>query len=245
MSLFSFQGKIWLAERSAVGMPLAFTWLGNAPQLQLQINTTNTDKTDSFSGNRLQIGRLAGAKTVNINITLDEWTLHNIAMAFYAQQVAVTGDDVTGEELPMPLAPGDVIRLNERFISSLVLDNGGTPLVLDTDYRIESAPAGLVEMLTAQASQIEADYSYGSAVSMALFSEQPKERWLMFDGINTENGERSVFELYRTIFNPPGDLNMITDEYGNLPLTGAALVDVAKLADDVLGGFGRFVEAAA
>ena len=69
MSLFSFQGKIWLAERSAVGMPLAFTWLGNAPQLQLQINTTNTDKTDSFSGNRLQIGRLAGAKTVNINIT--------------------------------------------------------------------------------------------------------------------------------------------------------------------------------
>jgi hypothetical protein len=245
MSLFSFQGKIWTAERSAAGMPLAFTWLGNAPQLQLQINTTNTDKTESFSGDRLQIGRLAGAKTVNVNITLDEWTLHNIAMAFYAKQVSVAGATVTGEDLPMPLAVGDVIRLGQRFVSSLVLDNDGTPLVLNTDYRIESEAAGLVEFLTAQAAQIEADYSYGNAVSMAMFSEQPKERWLLFDGINTENGERTVFELYRTVFNPPGDLSMITDEYGNLPLSGSALVDVAKLTDSVLGGFGRFVEEAA
>lgn len=245
MSLFSFQGKIWTAERSAAGWPTALTWLGNAPQLQLQINTTNTDKTDSFSGNRLQIGRLAGAKTVNINVTLDEWTLHNIAMAFYAKKVAVSGDAVTGEALPTPLAAGDVVRLDERFVSSVVLDDAGTPLVLNTDYRIESEAAGLIEILTAQASPIEADYSFGNAVSMALFSEQPKERWLIFDGINTENGKRTVFELYRTIFNPPGDLNMITDEYGNLPLSGAALVDVAKLTDDVLGGFGRFVEAAA
>ncbi|HCE6972234.1 TPA: hypothetical protein NH097_006538, partial [Pseudomonas aeruginosa] len=121
MSLISLQGKIWMAERSAQGKALKQTWVGNAPTCELQLATETTNKTESFSGNRLQYGQLDRGKTATINLTLDEWLLPNLILGLYAQQVAIPGVTVTGEALPTPIAVGDVFRLAKPFISDLVL----------------------------------------------------------------------------------------------------------------------------
>ncbi|MGM2799569.1 hypothetical protein, partial [Bacillus cereus group sp. Bce004] len=102
-----------------------------------------TNVTESFSGNRLQYGQLDRGKTATINLTLDEWLLPNLILGLYAQQVAIPGVTVTGEALPTPIAVGDVFRLAKPFISDLVLTQSSTPLVAGTDYKIESATAGL------------------------------------------------------------------------------------------------------
>lgn len=238
-SLFSFQGKVWLAERSSAAKPLKPIWYGNASQLQIQMNVANTDKTESFSGNRLLYGQLAGAKTANVSLTLDEWSIMGLAMAMYGLEITAAGSTVTGEALPTPLAAGDVVVLEHGFIDDLVIDNGGTPLVLDTDYRIESPNAGLIEFLTPQATPLEADYEYAATESLTIFTQQPKERWLLFDGINTENNEPVLIDLYRLKLNPPGDLNLIQDDYGSLPLTGAVLYDPVNAREANFGGFGR------
>ncbi|MDX8097057.1 hypothetical protein SK236_13860 [Pseudomonas aeruginosa] len=43
--------------------------------------TESTDTTESFSGNRLQYGRLQRSQTATVNITYDEWLPKNIAAA--------------------------------------------------------------------------------------------------------------------------------------------------------------------
>ena len=77
-----------------------------------------------------------------------------------------------------------------------------------------------------------------------MFGSLPPERWLMLDGINTDNNERCVIDLFRVQFNPVGSLDIITDAYGNIPLTGTVLYDVKNAGPD-LGGFGRVQQLAA
>ncbi|CAD5107237.1 phage tail tube protein [Zestomonas carbonaria] len=246
MSLFSFQGKVWLAERSAQGKPLKKTWLGNVPSLTLQLATETSNKIESFSGNRLQYGLLQRGKTATLNMTLDEWTAYNIALALYAQQVAIPTSTVTGEALPTPLAVGDVIRLAKPFISDLVLTQApSTVLVAGTDYRIESASAGLIEFLTAPSAAVTAAYENEAAEAVTMFTQTPPERWLLLDGINTETQEEVLLDLYRCKFNPVSDFGLIHDEYGSLPLTGSVLFDPLNAATANLGGYGRVVQKAA
>lgn len=243
--LFSFQGKIWLATRNAQGRYEKQQFVGNAPSLQLQLQTETSQKMDSYTGNRLQIGELTRGKTATLNMTLDEWTPENLLLAFYGTQVAIPTNTVTGETLPENLVAGDVVRLEHPFVSDVVLEAAGTPLVLDTDYRIESESAGLIEFLTSQSDPVEADYEYAAADAVTMFTGQPPERWLLLDGINTENNERVIVELFRVKFQPVGDLNLIVDEYGSIPLTGAVLFDPLNADDANLGGYGRALQQAA
>lgn len=245
MSLFSFQGKIWLAGRSALGQPIKPEWVGNAPSLQLQMQTATTPKNESWSGERMQIGNLRGAKTATVNMTLDEWSPLTLAIGLYATQISLPSGTASAEPLPTPLAAGDVIRLAHPFISDLELETGSTPLVLETDYRIESPSAGLIEFLSAQAAAVTAAYEYEAVQGVTMFTQRPPERWLLLDGINTENGERVLVDLYRVDFNPVGDLNIITDEYGSLPMSGSALFDPINARNANLGGFGRVTQKAA
>lgn len=245
MSLISVQGKIWLATRSSAGKYEKPVWVGNAPACTLQLNTETTTKTESYTGQRMQIGELDRGKTATLNLTLDEWLLQNLALGLYATAAKLTAGTVTGETLPSPLAVGDVIRLDHPFVTDLELTAGVTPLVLDTDYRIESPAGGLIELLTAQAGTVTGAYEYAEANSLSIFTTRPPERWLFLDGINTETNEPVLLDLYRVKFKPVGELGLLHDEYGNLPLTGTVLYDPLNARDANLGGFGRMITKAA
>lgn len=242
MSLISLQGKVLLAERTALGKAIRHTWVGNAPTCELQLATETTNKTESFSGNRLQYGFLQRGKTATLNLTLDEWLLPNLILGLYAQQIAIAAATVTGEALPSPIAAGEMFRLAKPYISDLVLTASSTALVAGTDYRIESANAALIEFLTPQASAVTAAYETEEAVALTMFTQQPPERWFVLDGIDTETGKSVIVDLYRCKFNPVGSLGLIHEEYGNLPLTGSVLYDPLNVGDPILGGYGRYIE---
>ncbi|MCY1266025.1 hypothetical protein D9M69_218760 [compost metagenome] len=115
-------------------------------------------------------------------------------------------------------------------------------LVAGTDYRIESANAGLVEFLTPQATAVTAAYDSEEAVALTMFTQQPPERWFVLDGIDTETGKSVIVDLFRCKFNPVGTLGLIHEEYGSLPLTGSVLYDPLNAGDPLLGGYGRYIE---
>ena len=241
MSLVSLQGKIWLATRSAAGKYEKPVWVGNAPTVSLALGSETSNKTESFSGNRLQIGQLDRGKTATLTLTLDEWLVQNLVLGLYASQLDIPGGTVTAEPLPGALIEGDFVRLDHQFIDDLVLTAGGTALVEGTNYRIESAAGGLIEMLQAQATAATAAYEYADANNLTIFTQRPPERWLFLDGINTETNESVLVDLYRCKFNPVGELGLIHDEYGNLPLTGTVLYDPLNARYANLGGFGRMI----
>lgn len=239
--LVSLQGSIYLATRSALGKYEKPVWVGNAPACTLQLATETTPKNESFSGNRLQIGLLDRGKTATLNLTLDEWLVQNLALGLYANHNPLVGGSVTGEALPGNLLEGEFVRLDHPFVDELELAVGGTPLVLGTDYRVHSPAGGLIEVLTAQTTGPTAAYEYAAVDSLAMFTSRPPERWLFLDGINTETGEAVLVDLYRTKFNPVGELGLIHEEYGSLPLTGAVLYDPLNARDANLGGYGRMI----
>lgn len=249
MSLFSFQGKVWAGERSTAGKLLKPDWAGNVPTMTLQLATESTNKTESFSGNRLQYGRLQRGKTATLNITFDEWLPQNIALAIWASKLAVTGSTVTGETFPAGLVANDYIKLDHPFISSLVItDSAGTPATLPAgNYRVESPNSGLIQLLNpgSLVQPFKAAYTYASRTSFTMFTASPPERYILLDGINTETNEPVIVTLYRCKFDPVSELAFINDEYGNFSLSGSVLYDVVNAANSNLGGFGRIDQKAA
>ena len=116
MSLFSFQGKVSLGDRLPNGKLSKPIWCGNVPTCQLQLKTDTTDKTESFSGNRLQYGRLQKGKTATLNLTFDEWLSKNLTLGLYATELSVAAGSATGESRARPRpAGGDGISSPATF----------------------------------------------------------------------------------------------------------------------------------
>lgn len=241
--LFSFQGKVFLAQRQSNGKPGPLRWVGNAPQLQLQLEVQNSDKTESFSGNRMLYGRLVQSKTANVNLTLDEATPENIAEGLYSIPATLPAGAVNNELLPPGLLAGDLIALDRGWVSDVALTDSANPPVTipPANWWTESPSAGLIGMrkVDGLVQPFKATYKHGETVNIALFNTPPPERMLFLDGINTVNGRRAKVTLYRVAFNPIEQLDLISEEWGSLQLSGAALFDETRALDPNLGGFGR------
>lgn len=251
--LYSLQGKLYSAIRNATtGQRGELTWLGNAGTATLAIAVEKSDKNESFSGARGLYGSLITAKNGTLNLTLDEFTVENLALALHSTNVAVAAGTVTDEELPGSLAADDEVQLDQRFVSALALTDSTavTPvtLVAGTHYEVISAAGGVIKILDVTGLQqpIKAAYSHAAADSLAIFAQAtPPERWIFFDGINTVTGEKVLIDLYRVQFDPVSDFGLINDDWGGLQLTGNLLVDPINLNNSNLGGYGRLMKSKA
>lgn len=242
--LFSLQGAIYLATRLPNGKPGPMDWVGNAPTCQIKLTTETSDKMESFSGNRMLYGQLNKAKKADISLVLDEFLTENLLLGLHGTKVDGAAGTVTGETFPTGLVAGDVLRLDKPFVSSVVLtDSAGVPATLTagTHYRVKSTALGLIEILDVGAftQPFKAAYSNAASETVTMFTSAAPERFLLLDGINTETNEPVLVELPRVKFKPTGQLDLIIDDYGNLPLEGAVLYDELNAADANMGGFGR------
>lgn len=249
MSLFSLQGYFNIAPILAGGAIGPLRWLGNVPEATLALGAESVDKIESYSGKRLQMGRLTTGVTAALNVTLDEWSAANLALAYQATVADIAASSVTGEDFPPGLLAGDLVRLDHPFASSLVITDSATPTpatVPGTNYSLEGHGKNRVRILDPGAfvQPFNAAYSYEAAKNVVLFSQIGVPVYLQFDGINTETNEPVLMEFWRTRFDPVSEVGLINAEYGNLPLAGAVLYDQTKEADPLLGGFGRMLQKA-
>lgn len=245
MKDFSFQGRIELGTRLAGGKPGLLTWVGDQSSCELRFNTENADRTEQFSGQRLQSARLRQATTVELNLVLRYGTSHNLQLGLYATPQAISAATVVDELLPDGLVAGSRIVLDKPAnVQDLVIkDASGSPvtLVAGEDYRLESPHSGIIEMIDVSTltQPFSAGYKHDAFTSLPFFTAQPPERYLYLNGINTVSGERVRLHLYRIQFNPFDTLALINPEFGELPLSGTAMFDVETADDPLLGGFGR------
>ncbi len=241
----SLQGRVYLGKRDANGNPTEMRSVGNVPALSLDLKTDVIDHYDSQSGQRAVDLRLVKNKNAAINMTLEEFTNANAALALHGTYNPVTGATVTTETVSTPLPTlGDRYFLAHQKVSNLVLtDSTGTPvtLVKGTHYTVDEDFGAItflnVATLTAP---IKAAYTYGAVTDIGIFTAPIPERFLRLEGINTADSNSPILvELYRVAFNPLKNFGFITDDINKMELDGILLADSTKAYDATLGQYGR------
>lgn len=241
--LFSFQGRVLLGDRLENGKPGKLEWVGNTPTCTLSITTENTEKIESFSGQRLPYGRIQTSKKATIKLALDEILPVNLIQGLYANHISKDAGSAVDELLPADLVAGDIIRLDNAFIdeTTLVIQDSASESVTRDKIAVESANAGLLKVIdpVGLTQPFKASYDYTKRSAFTILSQTPPERYFVLDGINTENNQPMVLNLYRVRFDPAESLELINSEYGTLSLTGSVLIDTINMNDPALGGFGK------
>ena len=246
MPYYSGQGRVYAAQRSPAGEPLTLRWLGNVPELTVNLSTETLDHRESYSGQRLTDFRLVTSKQGELAATLEEFRPENLELALYGVTSATAAGTVVDEALPTGVAAGDIRLLTRQFVSSVVVtDSAASPatLVAGTHYRVHAA-MGAIEFLsvTGFTQPFVCDYAYGSARSTAMFRAPQPEVWLRFDGLNTADGNTPIIiDLYRVALDPVQDFGLVSNELQSFQLRGGVLADQTKPADGALGQFGRII----
>jgi hypothetical protein len=245
-NLFSFQGYVFLAERSAAGKPLKPQWVGDAT-LTISLESETADHYESFTGRRTLYGQIITRQNANATLTLYEANPTCLALGLYGNTADISSASITDETFPAGLADGDIVTLDGAYPENLIITDStsGTPVTLTEGQHYDIYPAGsnLVRLLdiSSLTQPLHAAYTASACQRTTIFTQTPPERWLIMDGVNTITNQRLRVELYRVRFNPANELNLHNEEFGSFELTGAALVDAALINDPALGGFGRLI----
>lgn len=244
----SFQGRVYLGKRDINGLPIEVRSPGNVADLKLSLKTEVLEHYESQSGQRSLDHRMIKSKSATINLSIEEFTKENLALALYGTHVATTGGTVTDEPVggATPVV-GDRYFLAHPKVSTLVVkDSAGTPatLTLGTHYTADT-DFGALQFLdtTSLTAPFKASYAFGDVSEIGIFTQPLPERYLRLEGLNTAQGNAKVLvELYRVAFDPLKELALISNEYNKFDLEGSLLADSTKPYDAVLGQFGRIVQ---
>lgn len=244
----SFQGRVYLGKRDINGLPIEVRSPGNVADLKLSLKTEVLEHYESQSGQRSLDHRMIKSKSATINLSIEEFTKENLALALYGTHVATTGGTVTGEPVggATPVV-GDRYFLAHPKVSTLVVkDSAGTPatLTLGTHYTADT-DFGAIQFLdtTGLTAPFKASYAFGDVSEIGIFTQPLPERYLRMEGLNTAQGNAKVLvELYRVAFDPLKELALISNEYNKFDMEGSLLADSTKPYDAVLGQFGRIVQ---
>lgn len=251
----SFQGRVFLGKRDAAGMPYEVRSPGNVAELKLSLKTDVLEHYESQSGQRTLDHRMVKQKSATLNLTIEEFTKDNLALALYGNHVTGDGglvnDEPVGGEQPLV---GDRYFLAHAKVSKLVIkDSNAKPATLspgidytgDLDFgsiqflRLDDGATPPVPYVK----PFKATYAYGVTTEIGIFTQPLPERYLRLEGLNTAQGNAKVLvELYRVAFDPLKELSLISDDYNKFEMEGSLLADATKPVDAVLGQFGRIVQ---
>ncbi|WP_420598639.1 hypothetical protein [Neptuniibacter sp.] len=245
MKDFSLQGEVFLGA-SNNGKPGAMFATGDAATLQISPSSSEEKRKENQSGNRGVSATINTGIEVAFTLTLHHGTSKNLALGLYGEEKTVAAASVTAEDFPDGLVAGDLVVLDRGNISSVVIeDSAGTPatLVENTHYSIEDAIGGIIKMLdvAGHTQPYNIDYDHGGSTDVLMFTQQPPVRYLIMNGLNTVDGstDRIRCRMYKLKFNPVGQLDLINGTFGELQLSGTALLDTTAELDAALGGYGR------
>ena len=245
MPYYSGQGKV-LVGKATDGNVGVMRYIGNCPNLQIEMTTETIEHKESHSGQRLTDQRIVTGKMANITLTLEDFTKHNLALGLYGTAAQTAGASVTDEALPAGLKAGDLVRLAHPGISAVAVKNkAAAALTSGTDYEVHSADHGSLKILrdiAATAQPLNASYTHRAYANVTMFDAASTDNWVRFEGLNTaDSNSPGLIELYRVSFDPLANLGAISDELLQMELKGSALYDDTKANDTSLGQFGRVV----
>lgn len=245
---FSGQGRVLVAKRQANGRPLAFSLFCDCSAAKLAMKVDQEKIQESMSGDRLTAKLLNKAKDATLTVTCKQFSKTSAALGFYSTPLSIVAGSVTGEVFPTGLQAGDEIALAFGNASNLVItDSTGTPLTMikGQQYQENSLIFGNVGILQdaangAYVEPLKAAYSYEAADSFPMFSDDPEERYIRIEGLNTaEDNAPVLIEMYNGKAAPFSSVDWISDSASNQDVPFELLYDPINALNANYGKFGR------
>ena len=222
------QGKISLAPRNSTGRTGGFTWVGDADALTITGSETFLDFNESWSGQRARVVHLSQGKETGFTLSLRRIDAINLARAVHGTVGATAGASVTAE--PLVAYNNASVPLAYPGVSSVVVNKGGTPLVLGTDYTVD-AVSGMLTFLPGSTQvpagagvNVTVNYTYAAngGVVQAL-TAGTQEFTLRYDGFSQTDGSAIIVTMHRITLDVAASIALLGSDVAALELTGAML----------------------
>lgn len=247
---YSGQGKVLTAARDVNGNPGAFRWIGNAPGFSLTPEIETSEHKESYSGKRSVDKIRETGKKMGVEIVFESFEAQNLALAIGGELQTIDADTGLTKEITTAAA-GDIVSLGHMSVAGVVIVDS-TPvepvtLVAGTHYKL-NAGHGSIEFLDVAGltAPYDVTFNHSAYQSIKALESTGSELYIRIEALNTEESdEASVVEFYRVRLTPNNAISLITDDLGQITLTGQALIDTTKAADSEFGQFGRVMLPAA
>ncbi len=222
-------GKIYFKE---VGVAGAMLEVGNADSFTFAIaedKKTQRNFTQKGGGN---IASASSITDVTATINALSFQPKTLAIALRSLVTTVTSGAITSEAQIGYI--GGFLRLTKlpdlgETIS--VTGTGGTPVfALDTDFTVGNGGIVILEggSIT-NALALEVTYTAVESYSIQGVTRAAVEYEILFDGFNdADDGKTVLVQCHKVKFSPSSALDLISEDYGSLPLTFEVLADTTK-----------------
>jgi hypothetical protein len=247
--VFTGQGPIFMGDYDATNGQAAQGYLTNLKRIGCGNRTLKISMTrekgkipESCSGQALTLKTWTKRQEAMVTLEMVQFSRDELAIGLYGTSASVAGSTVTGETFPT-VAVGNYVHTKYPGVSSVVVkDSAGTPatLVADTDYKVDSAAHGRIQILDlgAYTQPFKADYAYAAHGRVTAFTGAATRKGIVFDGVNVAEGNAPVRVIVPLIdFDPTKDFNWLSQDEVTLTLEGEILYADALSADSAWGPF--------
>jgi hypothetical protein len=232
------QGKVFLARRNAAGQPLSWRWVGDVSSLTLELEFEDKNTKASVGGQLVSTQRYITAVGGKVTSTWHELLVSNLELVLNSASVVEPFSIHATHQLPVDIVEGDVFSLPHTTVFNV--DIAG--LENNIDYKVD-LQWGMIEFITTPANTVyQVSYEHLQNQSLPLFTSQPVELSLRYQGVNMAEGNTPVLvELYRLVLDPLATFELINtgDSLAELETTAQMLADFAQNKSAEFGYFGR------
>lgn len=232
------QGKVFLARRNAAGQPLSWRWVGDVSALTLELEFEDKNTKASVGGQLVPAQRYIMAVGGKVTSTWHELLVSNLELVLNSTSVVEPFSIHATHQLPENIVEGDVFSLPHTAVFNVSVAG----LKKDVDYKVDPQ-WGMIEFLTTPVNGVyRVSYEHLQNKSLPLFTSQPVELSLRYQGVNMAEGNAPVLvELYRLVVDPIATFELIntSDSLAGIETTAQMLADLTRVNTSGLGYFGR------
>lgn len=220
----SFIGKgIVYVENDAgqlidVGNATAFSYSADEDEKELKNFRT------AGGGNYNSLSRV---DAVNINLTLSDFSAENLSLGLFGVVTAEAAGAVSNESQTVP----DDVSVDQLVPTDHVIDTTQTVTIVGevegTDFEVTPAGIKVLASGSITASQVlDISYTKKAHDIVQAFVNAAANRRIVLDGLNeAQGGSPVVVNVHRAKFGPAAETALIGDEFGEIALSGKALLD--------------------
>ncbi|MFC4161946.1 phage tail tube protein [Chitinimonas lacunae] len=239
LSTFGGQGSVMLAPRWLPSR--IYGHLGNTPGAELSQKITKKAFKESQTGKRQTVGYRITEREGELALKIQAFR-KNLDLILNGLTFSKAAGTVTEEALPAGLVVGNIVGLQNMGVSELVIkDSAAQPATLVEGKHYEYSVHGGIRFLDVAGftQPFKADYKYEATESSTVMSGGLREYAVRIEGLNADDGEPVLIELWRVGGDPVDKLALISDDTEVFDLKLPLMADLSRPAEGPLGQFGR------